>query len=117
MIVPDAPVNIENTNGTTGDKIRLTWKDGESNGGSNITGYTVFYDISGLDRYKTLSMIGNESKIFDTKELFPLTGLSQISFKIAAKNEVGLSLQSEPIHYVGIQQVGGEYKFMTKSES
>jgi len=53
--VPDPPKelsnNVDRTNGTN---IEFRWIDGDSDGGTNITAYTVFYDISGFDRYRTL---------------------------------------------------------------
>jgi len=54
---------------------------------------------------------------FETAELFPLIGLDQISFKVSAKNEVGLSQQSEPIHYVkDTNEETGESSFRVKAE-
>jgi len=54
---------------------------------------------------------------FETAELFPLIGLDQISFKVSAENEVGLSQQSEPIHYVKVtNEETGMSSFIVKAE-
>jgi len=53
--VPDPPKDLSNNNEkTNGTNIEFNWFDGVSDGGTKITAYTVFYDISGFDRYRTL---------------------------------------------------------------
>jgi hypothetical protein len=43
--VPDSPINLANDPSTTTDKvIKFTWAEGESNGGTPVIDYTVFYD-------------------------------------------------------------------------
>ena len=128
--VPDPPKDLSNNNEkTNGTNIEFNWFDGDSNGGTDITAYTVFYDISGFDRYRALKEIDIDDDTFktpglteltlrfDTAEQFPLIGLDQISFKVSAKNEVGLSQQSEPIHYVKItNEETGMSSFIVKAE-
>lgn len=115
MKVPDPPKDLTNGFNTTDTNIQFEWSPGESDGGADITEYTVFYDISGFDRYRTLEEIDNFQNIFETKDLFPLIGLNQISFKVSAKNEVGLSQQSEPIHYEKkLNEETGETSFIVR---
>lgn len=100
MKVPDPPQELTRLDTTSINNIEFTWQTGGSDGGTVIEEYTIFYDISGLDRYRTLRTDKFEDKTFSTTTLFPLTGLNQISFKVSAKNAVGISSQSAPIHFL-----------------
>jgi len=94
--VPDVPTNLQDKE-SDGEKIIFTWDPVISDGGTEVLEYTVFYDISGVDRYRVLSDVAGTE--FSSDGLFPLRGLNQISFKVAAKNKIGLSKQSKPIYY------------------
>ena len=44
-LVPDAPINLQNDLLVTIDsKIKFTWQDGASNGGSAVIDFAVYYD-------------------------------------------------------------------------
>jgi hypothetical protein len=54
-LVPDAPYNLANDPLTTTDMvIRFTWTQGESNGGTPVIDYTVYYD-QGLNSFVKLA--------------------------------------------------------------
>jgi len=43
--VPDAPTGLENDAATTTDTlIKIMWQDGQSDGGTPVISYSVFYD-------------------------------------------------------------------------
>ncbi len=45
LVLPDAPISLANEDTTTSaNKIKFTWSDGASNGGSKVIDYTVYYD-------------------------------------------------------------------------
>ena len=45
LVLPDAPISLANEDTTTSaTKIKFTWSDGASNGGSSIIDYTIYYD-------------------------------------------------------------------------
>lgn len=52
MLVPDRPFNLANDVTVTSDQmIQFTWREGLSNGGSEVLDYSVYYDPTGLGSY------------------------------------------------------------------
>lgn len=92
--MPDAPINLLNDLLTTSDTtIRFTWAEGESNGGTPVIDYSLYYD-QGLGSDFILladSLTLNEYQTTD------ITAGTSYKFKLTARNTVGQSLFSDTL--------------------
>ena len=104
VLVPDAPLNLQNDKSTTSKSvIRFTWSDGSSDGGTAIIDYRISYDQS-TNNYVVLAT-GVTSRSYTT-DVTLISGRTYF-FKVEARNSVGYSLLSSA---AGIQaaQVPGQ---------
>ena len=101
VLVPSAPVSLANNLSVTlATQIGLTWLDGASNGGTQITEYEVWYDEGNSGSSMKLLISGLTSKSHTA------TGLTQgttYTFKVAARNSVGVSLYSDSVSILAAQ--------------
>ena len=101
VLVPSAPVSLANNLAVTlATQIGLTWLDGASNGGTQITEYEVWYDEGNSGSTMKLLISGLTSKSHTA------TGLTQrttYTFKVAARNSVGVSLYSDSVSILAAQ--------------
>ena len=87
--MPDAPINFQNdASETSATKIRITWQEGVSNGGSQVIDYWLYYD-QGTDDWVELA--GSLVSIFSYTTTISLTKGVTYSFKVASRNSVGYS--------------------------
>lgn len=94
QFVPDAPVSLLNlAEVTDATRIGISWSDGPENGGTEVIDYKVVYDQS-TGQWIELEQ-GLDTATYTTA--VPLVEGSTYSFKVLARNSVGLSSESLPI--------------------
>jgi hypothetical protein len=92
QLLPDAPINLVNVDGTTdATTIRFTWSSGVSDGGATVIDYRIYYD-QGTD---TQVLLASGLTVLDYTTSVTLTPGTLYSFAITATNSVGESMQSE----------------------
>ena len=117
--MPDAPVSLTNDPTVTTDtQIRFTWSDGASDGGNAVIDYAVYYD-QGTDSFVLLD--GGVTDQFYLTTV-TLTAGTTYKFKVTARNEVGISVESEvveilaaklpdaPINLVNMPEITNAYQ-------
>lgn len=100
-MVPDSPYDLTNDSTVTEDtRIKFTWVEGANNGGTPVIDYTIYYD-QGIGTYVKLSENILPTEFTTENNLTPGT---VYTFKVAARNNVGESIQSEPISILAAQE-------------
>lgn len=96
QLVPDAPINLANDPLTTDDTIiRFTWDEGLSNGGTPVIDFDIYYNQgSSVSQWTILA-----EDVVDTfyQTTIPLTAGEIYSFKLTARNAVGVGLESDSV--------------------
>lgn len=91
--VPDKPHTLaEKRDGKSADTVTVTWVDGSNNGGVSIIDYRMQYSVSGSSDVTTIE---NISTLEHT--VSGLTLGTTYEFVIQAQNEVGYSVESDPL--------------------
>lgn len=92
--MPDAPINLTRDEDVTdADVIRFTWTEGLSDGGTPVIDYDVYWDQSTGNWELLLADV----PVTNYQTDFPITTNVVYSFKLTARNTVGVGLESEPI--------------------
>lgn len=90
--MPDAPINLANDPLVTSDiAIKLSWEEGLSNGSSSVLNFDVYYDQSSGN---WVLLEAEVATMYYTTTV-SLTAGNNYSFKVTARNSVGVSLQSD----------------------
>jgi hypothetical protein len=93
-LVPDAPVSLTNVPEITDEsKIKFTWVDGASDGGTSVIDYKLFYAKQG-EAFTELA-VGVLTQSYTTS--VTLDSGDNYEFKVQSRNSVGYSLDSETI--------------------
>jgi titin len=95
--LPDAPIFVSYVRGS--NNVRISFKDGPSDGGSPVTGYWYAYSTDGGDTFTDLfstSVTKNQS--INTMQINGLDNATAYIFILAESNKYGIGQQSDEIN-------------------
>jgi hypothetical protein len=95
-VVPDAPINLFiDQAATNAEAIRFTWTEGPENGATPVLDYNVWWDNGTGSGVYTMLAEGVTTEYYQTTA--ELTPAVEYTFKVEARNAVGIGAQSLPI--------------------
>ena len=102
--VPTIPLNLQRAAGVTPEdtKITLDWEAPASDGGSAITGYSLYWDAGTESGNPTTPLATTTSSVtfYTAGTVTPLTPGTSYTFKVLATNEVGNGQATDPVALV-----------------
>ena len=102
---PSIPLNLQRAPGVTPDdtKITLDWDEPSSNGGTAVTGYSLYWDAGTQSGLPTTLLTTTTNTFGQAENLTPGTSYS---FKVLATNEVGSGQATDPVTLIAAEAPG-----------